>query len=178
MKRRDFIKAGGCAIAIASASTLFGAGTPSKRMRLCVIGCAKTADHGFGFVVDPKGGRGRGFQVMSRFAEIKNCEITVICDVDSTAMDLAASVIKEKTGHMPAKVKDFREAVRRADVDAVLVATPDHSHCYIGIEAMKAGKALLVRDEAGRRLHPLRTDRQAALGKGLVPFRQARDTQR
>lgn len=70
---------------------------------------------------------------MSRFAELPNCVVTVVCDVDSTAMDLAASVLKEMTGIAPAKVKDFREAVRRDDVDAVLVATPDHSHCYIAL---------------------------------------------
>ena len=149
MKRRDFIKAGGCTFAIASSNTLFGALTPSKKLRLCVIGCARTKDNGNGCVVDPKGSRGRGFQVMNRFAELPNCEITVLCDVDSMALEYAASVIKEKTGRMPAKVKDFREAVRRADVDAVLVATPDHSHCYIGIEAMKAGKALYLEKPIG-----------------------------
>lgn len=147
--RRDFIKVGGCAFTIASARTLFGAATPANKLRLCVVGCARTADHGHGFVVDPKGARGRGFQVMSRFAELPNCVVTVVCDVDSTAMDLAASVLKEMTGIAPAKVKDFREAVRRDDVDAVLVATPDHSHCYIGVEAMKAGKALYLEKPIG-----------------------------
>ncbi|HRT30616.1 MAG TPA: Gfo/Idh/MocA family oxidoreductase [Kiritimatiellia bacterium] len=149
MNRRDFIKAGGSAFVIASASTLFGAGTPSKKMRLCVVGCARTKDHGNGFVVDPTGARGRGFQVMSRFAELKNCEITVLCDVDATALDDAASVVTKMTGRTPAKVKDFRDAVRRDDVDAVLVATPDHSHCYIGVEAMKAGKALFLEKPIG-----------------------------
>ena len=150
MNRRKFIKGcTGAAFSIAAANTLFGAATPSGKMRLCVIGCAKTKDHGNGCVVDPKGSRGRGFQVMSRFAELPNCEITVLCDVDSTALDLASTTLKEKTGPAPARVKDFREAVRRADVDAVLVATPDHSHCYIGIEAMKAGKALYLEKPIG-----------------------------
>lgn len=139
----------GAAFSIASAGTLFGAATPSKKMRLCVVGCAKTADHGNGCVVDPAGERGRGFQVMSRFAELPNCEITVLCDVDSTALDLAAATLREATGRTPAKVKDFREAIRRDDVDAVLVATPDHSHCYIGVEAMKAGKALYLEKPIG-----------------------------
>lgn len=150
MNRREFIKvAGAGAFSIASSSTLFGAAVPSSKMRLCVVGCARTADHGNGFVVDPKGGRGRGFQVMSRFAELPNCEVTVLCDVDSDALDYAASVIKEMTGRTPAKIKDFRAAVNRDDVDAVLVATPDHSHVYIGIEAMKAGKALYLEKPIG-----------------------------
>ncbi len=149
MNRREFMKGCAGAFAIASAGTLFGAGTPSKKMRLCVIGCAKTAAHEGGFTVDPKGERGRGFQVMCRFAELANCEVTVVCDVDTLAMDLAATTVKGMTGREPAKVKDFREAVRRDDVDAVLVATPDHSHCYIGVEAMKAGKALYLEKPIG-----------------------------
>ncbi|MCQ2405921.1 MAG: hypothetical protein MJ067_01720 [Oscillospiraceae bacterium] len=97
MNRREFVKAGGCAFAIASASALFGAATPSKKLRLCVVGCARTKDHGNGFVVDPKGMRGRGFQVMSRFAELPNCEVTVLCDVDRTALDYA---VQKKTGRV------------------------------------------------------------------------------
>ena len=150
ISRKEFAKSICAMFSIASANTLFGAGTPSKKMRLCVIGCARTSPDATGAcVLDPKGGRGRGFQVMSRFAELKNCEITVVCDVDSKAMELAAATLRETTGHAPAKVKDFREAVRRDDVDAVLVATPDHSHCYIGVEAMKCGKALYLEKPIG-----------------------------
>ena len=149
MNRRDFIKAGAGAFAIASAGTLFGAATPSKRMRLCVIGCGRSSYKGDGYYFDPNGGRGRGFQVMARFAELPNCEITVVCDVDDLAREYAAGYVRQQTGKTPAKVKDFREAVRRDDVDAVLVATPDHSHCYIGVEAMKAGKALYLEKPIG-----------------------------
>ena len=153
MNRRDFIKVGGSAFAIASASTLFGAATPSKKMRLCVVGCARSKPvnkDGTGeCVFNEKGGRGRGYQVLSRFAELPNCVITVLCDVDTRALDYVAAELKAKTGVEPAKVRDFREAVRRDDVDAVLVATPDHSHCYIGIEAMKAGKALYLEKPIG-----------------------------
>ena len=153
MNRREFIKLGGGAFAIASASTLFGAATPSKKLRLCVVGCARSravnADGTGELVFDPKGGRGRGYQVMSRFAELKNCVVTVVCDVDRRAMDYVAAELKAKTGIEPEKVLDFREAVCRDDVDAVMVATPDHSHCYIGIAAMKAGKALYLEKPIG-----------------------------
>ena len=90
MNRREFIRIGGSAFAIASAHTLFGAATPSKKMRLCVVGCGRSRPinkDGTGeCVFDPKGGRGRGYQVMSRFAELPNCTITVVCDVDDRAL--------------------------------------------------------------------------------------------
>lgn len=148
MNRRDFIKtAGAGAFAIASANTVFGA--PSGKVSLAIVGCARTANHGNGFVVDPKGGRGRGFQVMSRFAELPDCEISVVCDVDSTAMDLAAETVKQISGRMPRKVKDFREVVADPSIDGVIVATPDHSHVYIACAAMKAGKAVYLEKPIG-----------------------------
>ena len=94
LNRRNFIKLGGGAFALASAHTLFGAAVPSKKLRLCVVGCARTANHGNGFVVDPKGWRGRGFQVMNRFAELPNCVVTVLCDIDANALDDAAAAFK------------------------------------------------------------------------------------
>ena len=148
MNRRNFIKtAGAGAFAIASSNTIFGA--PSGKVSLAVIGCARTADHGQGFVVDPKGARGRGYQVMCRFAELPDCEVSVVCDVDSNAMDLAAETVRQISGKMPRKVKDFREVIADPSIDGVIVATPDHSHVYIGCAAMKAGKALYLEKPIG-----------------------------
>ena len=150
MNRRDFIKAtGASAFSIASARTLFGA-PPSGKVTVAVIGCARTADHGHGFVVDPKGTRGRGFQVMSRFAEQKSaCEVAAICDVDSSALELAAQTVKQIAGNTPRKHRDFREVMADPSIDAVIVATPDHSHVYIGCSALKAGKALYLEKPIG-----------------------------
>ena len=102
MNRREFIRIGGSAFAIASAHTLFGAATPSKKMRLCVVGCGRSrpinADGTGECVFDPKGGRGRGYQVMSRFAELPNCTITVVCDVDDRALEYVAAELKDPNG--------------------------------------------------------------------------------
>ena len=149
MKRREFIRTAGAGVfSIAAGKTLFGA-TPSGKVSLAVIGCACSADHGNGSVVDPKGKRGRGFQVMCRFAELTGCEISVVCDVDSNAMDLAALTVKKIAGNEPRKVKDFREVMADPSIDGVIVATPDHSHVYIGCAAMKAGKALYLEKPIG-----------------------------
>ncbi len=64
---------------------------------------------------------------------------TAVCDVDSRHVDHAVKQYKadgyEVKGH-----KDFRELIASKDVDAVIVATPDHWHAIIAIAAMKAGK--------------------------------------
>ena len=147
--RRDFIKTTGAGMfSIASAQTIFG-DTPSKRVSVAVIGCARTALHKEGFVVDSKGGRGRGFQLMSRFAELPECEVSVLCDVDDMALDLAAQTVKKITGREPRREKDFRKVLDDPTIDAVVVATPDHSHVYIGCAAMRAGKALYLEKPIG-----------------------------
>ena len=149
MNRRDFIKTTGAGVfSIASAKTLFGA-TPSNKISVAIVGCAKTAQHEDGCIVDPTGWRGRGFQLMSRFIEMPSCEVSVLCDVDADALAFAAQTVKKATGKEPRKVKDFRQVLADPTIDAVVVATPDHSHVYIGCAVMKAGKALYLEKPIG-----------------------------
>ena len=149
MKRREFIKVGGGAFAIAAAGRAWGADAPSNRVRLAIVGCARTADHGKGFVLDPKGQRGRGYQLLRRVTEIKGAEIGAVCDVDSQALDYGASEVRSLAGNTPRKCRDFRELLADPSIDGVVVATPDHSHVYIGCAAMKAGKALYLEKPIG-----------------------------
>ena len=150
MKRRDFLKAGAGAFAIASASRLLGAEAPSKRVRLAVIGCARSSVRPGGeLVFDPKGPRGRGFQVMSRACETPGTEIAAVCDVDRTALQFAASEVRRMGGVAPKQYFDWRDVMADDAIDGVIVATPDHSHAYLGIQAMKAGKALYLEKPIG-----------------------------
>ncbi len=149
MKRRDFIRSGAGAFALAAAGRAFGVDAPSNRVRLAVIGCARTADHGKGFVVDPKGFRGRGYQILCRACELAGCEVACVCDVDRAARDYAASEVKRIAGNEPKKVRDFRDVLADPSIDGVIVATPDHSHVYIGASALKAGKALYLEKPIG-----------------------------
>ena len=142
MNRRDFLKSGAGAFAIAAAGRAWGADAPLNRIRLAVVGCARSADHGNGFVLDPKGFRGRGYQIMSRACELAGCEVAAVCDVDRDARAYAAAEVKRMAGNEPKQVRDFRELMADPSIDGVLVATPDHSHVYIGASAMNAGKAL------------------------------------
>jgi predicted dehydrogenase len=64
---------------------------------------------------------------------------TAVCDVDGRHLEHAVDRYK-KDGYAVKGTKDFRELVTSKDVDAVIVATPDHWHAIIAIAAMKAGK--------------------------------------
>jgi predicted dehydrogenase len=56
-------------------------------------------------------------------------------------MDAAAAAVNDKYGNSDClKIKDFREVCARSDIDAVMIATPDHWHAFIGTFAARHGK--------------------------------------
>ena len=120
--RRDFIRAvsGGIAASTAlSYSRILGA---ADRVRLGVIGCG-----------------GRGVGDMNNFLALGNVDVPALCDVYGAQIDIA-----KKTAPSAVAVKDHRELLDRKDVDAVLIAVPDHWHTPITIDALNAGKDVYV----------------------------------
>ena len=66
---------------------------------------------------------------------------TLGCDVDASHRKRATEVMRQRGfKDFEAKTKDFRELVHDKSLDCVLVATPDHWHAQVAIEALKAGK--------------------------------------
>lgn len=85
-------------------------------------------------------------------------EIAAVCDVDDDHSALAAGLIRQNRDKRPGVYHDFRRLVERKDIDAVLIATPDHWHAVTAIAAMQAGKdvycekPLSLTIEEGRRM--------------------------
>jgi predicted dehydrogenase len=82
------------------------------------------------------GGRGNSdARNFARFGEQNNaCQIVAVCDVYEKRKRLAAEHFKCQ-GYL-----DYRDVLARPDVDAVIVATPDHWHAKIALDAMDHGK--------------------------------------
>src|SRR5579883_640308 len=132
LDRRDFLKrSGALGAGIAVASKAFSRAnkvSPSRvigandRINVALIGC---------------GGRGQSdARSFAKYAENHNnaCQIVAVCDVYEKR--------KRETAerHQAKGYSDYREVIARPDVDALIVATPDHWHARIALDAMDAGK--------------------------------------
>ena len=86
----------------------------------------------------------RSLQVISASGpSVKAKQLTFIvgCDVDGRHREHAtAEMQKRGFKDFEAKYKDYRELLNHKGLDAILVATPDHWHAQVAIDAMKAGK--------------------------------------
>jgi predicted dehydrogenase len=83
---------------------------------------------------------GRNEQLMHDVLNLKRqIQYVAVCDVDGRHRDRAAGMLK-KNGMDVQKYSDFRELLDRKDLNAVLIATPDHWHALVALEAMKRGK--------------------------------------
>ncbi len=82
----------------------------------------------------------RGNALAGGFAREKGAEITYVCDVDSRAMAKCIANVAKIQDDMPKGEKDIRKLLEIKDIDAVIIATPEHWHAPAALMAMKAGK--------------------------------------
>jgi len=86
----------------------------------------------------------RSLQVINASGpSVKSKQLTfaVGCDVDAAHRKRATAEMRKRGfKDFDAKYKDYRELLNHKGIDAVLVATPDHWHAQVAIDAMKSGK--------------------------------------
>ena len=138
--RRDFLKTAAAAIAapyVTSASSIGSEARPSPSERV-TMGCI--------------GVGGRGTDVMREFLGNADAQVIAVCDVFEKNREGAkralerhyAAETEKGTYKGCAAYNDFRELLARDDIDAVLIATPDHWHALLGIAAARAGKDMYI----------------------------------
>jgi predicted dehydrogenase len=82
----------------------------------------------------------RGDQVLDGFLAHPDAQVVAVCDLYQPYLDFAA----RKAGGEPRQFNDYRRLLDFKDVDAVVIATPDHWHALMTIEALAAGKDVYV----------------------------------
>jgi predicted dehydrogenase len=124
MRRRNFVLGGMAAAAVARSAR--GARAANDRLRVGIIG---PGTQGAGLM--------RGFQQLAGEA---NAEMVAVCDLWTKRRDQAAAKVKEATGREPRKFQHYHDLLMMKDLDAVIIATPDHQHARQLVDAIKAGK--------------------------------------
>ncbi|MBI3664608.1 MAG: Gfo/Idh/MocA family oxidoreductase [Acidobacteria bacterium] len=114
--RRDFLKGAGAAL------------TP-----MILPQAARGANDQVVFGLIGAGGRGRG--VTANFKEA-GAVCAAVCDIYEPNLELGLTAASEGA----AVYTDYSELLQRKDLDAVLIASPDHQHAPMLFEALKAGK--------------------------------------
>ena len=70
----------------------------------------------------------------------RNIEAAAVCDVFNQYRDRASAKIERDSGTRPKATGDYRELIDDADIDTIVIATPDHWHSKMTIDALEAGK--------------------------------------
>src|SRR3954468_18354804 len=113
--RRRFLETGATLAASAFAQDV----TPNNRIRIATIG--------FG---------GMGMGDTQHAVSMPGVELAAVCDIYDGRLTRA----REVHGDQIFTTRDYREVLTRKDIDAVIVATPDHWHADLSVAAMEAGK--------------------------------------
>ncbi len=117
----------------ASALGRGGAVAPSNRI---AVGCIGVGPQGQGD--------------MGGFLNQKDCQVLAVCDVKTEQLEQARMAVNRKYQNSDcATYGDFRELVARKDIDACLVATPDHWHVLVAQAAVRSGKDVYVEKPMG-----------------------------
>ena len=127
--RRRFLATAGLALAapaiLTSCSTIGGhRRSASERINIGVIGC---------------GGMGNGNT--NNFLKMSDCRVVAACDVDENHLSAMVKRVNAKYNNQDCKgYKDYRALLSRTDIDAVMIAVPDHWHGLIAVEAARQKK--------------------------------------
>lgn len=107
------------------------------------------------------GTQGKG--LMSGFLRSAEAQTVAVCDVDTTRREFAKKQVEEYYAKQSgtdykgcAAYNDFRELLARRDIDAVVIATPDHWHALIAIAAARARKDIYCEKPLCQSIHEAR----------------------
>src|ERR1039457_7159793 len=122
--RRDFLKVAGAAAAIPGAAWGMGRPSASNRITIGVIG--------WGMM---------GPANTKAFLGEADCQVVAACDIHTAHLQTAVDTVNTAYGNKDCKsYHDYREMIARDDIDAIMIAIPDHWHAVVATAAANRKK--------------------------------------
>jgi predicted dehydrogenase len=141
VSRRNFLKQSAAALgSVVAAPYVFsssvlgknGSVSPSERIVMGAIGAGGQGTRHIGGGIWVQGGG---------FLSKQYVQFVAVCDANANNRNNARDIVNKFYGNKDcASYSDFRQLTERKDIDAVLVATPDHWHVLVSLAAVKSGK--------------------------------------
>jgi len=125
MNRRYFLMSSVAATGAAIRSSALA--SPNDTIRIACIGL-----------------RGRGTAHLQAYPRIPNVEVAALCDIDESILAKRLDEFGKKNGKRPATFTDVRKVLEDKSIDAISIATPNHSHTLQTIWGCQAGKDVYV----------------------------------
>lgn len=94
--------------------------------------------------VSVMGVNSRGKALAKNFARQENCEVAHLCDVDSRALEACKAELIDRQTLVPEEYIDIRKSLESKEIDALVIAAPDHWHAPATLMGLQAGKHVYV----------------------------------
>ncbi len=167
MTRRDVLGAAAtmAAFSVVPRHVLGGPGNtaPSEKVHVAIIGTG-----------------GQGIVNMKQLFNEPTARVMALCDIntesdysmfyygDTAGLKPAAELVRQKNGEPCATYHDYNEMLDKEDIDAVLLATPDHSHAMIALAVLAKRKHLYCEKPLCRTVYETRVVTEAARKAGVA----------
>ncbi|NND07117.1 MAG: Gfo/Idh/MocA family oxidoreductase [Saprospiraceae bacterium] len=131
MQRRTFTRVAGSGMFLSSFPFLMPnkhqGMPPSDQVNIGLIGC-----------------RNRGFAVLRNHLKVPGVNVVALCDIDARVLQDKSSTLDRDFKQQPQIFGDYRKMLAHKDLDAVIIATPDHWHCLPMVHACEMGLDVYV----------------------------------
>ena len=148
MDRRYFL---GSAISAGVALRPSALASPNDTVRLACVGF-----------------HGRGRDHIRAYSQMTNVEIAALCDIDESVLNAQVAALEKSQGKRPAAYTDLRKLLEDKSIDAVSIATPNHSHTLQTIWSCQAGKDVYVEKPCSHNMFEARQIVAAAQKYGRI----------
>jgi len=127
LNRREFLERSVMAAAAAAMPAPERRAGPNEMLRIAVCGV-----------------KGRGLSHVGEWSAMKDVQVAAIVDIDENVIHDAMTKVEKASGNKPTYYQDFRKMLEDKSIDAVSVATCNHTHTLISIHSVMAGKNVYV----------------------------------